>query len=65
MSSNENDAMRRTDVLVEANILIFYTRKSELRMQSYDVMKIAKKLGFREETQPSRLDPDLDLDPVL
>ena len=40
MSSNENDAGRSNDVLVEANILICYTHESELRMQSYDMMKM-------------------------
>ena len=38
MNSNENDAMRWNDVLSEANILIYYTRKTELRVQSYGTM---------------------------
>src|SRR4051812_19509731 len=43
MSTNENDAMRLNDVIVEANNLICYTHKSELRMQSYGMSKNAKK----------------------
>ena len=35
MSSNENDAMERNDVLVETNNLTYYTHEMELRMQSY------------------------------
>ena len=48
MNSNENDAMEWNDVLVEANILIYYMPKSELRMQSYGASNIAtwtKNLG--------------------
>ena len=41
MNSNENDAMEWNDVLSEANILICYTPKTELRMQSYDMMNMA------------------------
>ena len=52
MSSNENDAMRWNDVLSEMNILICYTRKTELRMQSYGMMKLQEKLGFRGKSQP-------------
>jgi len=40
MNSNENDAMRWNDVLSEANILICYMSKTELRMQSYDMMNM-------------------------
>ena len=49
MNSNENNAMEWNDVLFEANILICYMPKTELRVQSYDAMNMAKKLGFREE----------------
>ena len=55
MSSNENDAMKWNDVLVEANIFISYTHKSDLQWKSYDMMKIAKKLGFGDESQPSQI----------
>ena len=37
------------DVLSEANILICYMPKTELRMQSYGTMNRAKYLGFRAE----------------
>ena len=39
MNSNENDAMEWNDVLVEANILICYMPKTELRMRRYSMMK--------------------------
>ena len=42
MNSNENDAMEWNDVLSEMNILICYMHESELRMQSYGTMNIAK-----------------------
>ena len=35
--------MRRNDVIIETNILICYTHEAELRMQSYDAMKMPKK----------------------
>ena len=41
MSSNEYDAMEWNDVLIEANNLTYYTCKTELRMQGYDVMNMA------------------------
>ena len=37
--------MEWNDVLVEMNNLIYYTPKTELRMQSYDAMKNAKNIG--------------------
>ena len=40
MNSNENDAMKWNDVLSEKNILILYMPKTELRMQSYDMMNM-------------------------
>ena len=43
MSSDENDALEWNDVLSEMNILICYMSKTELRMQSYDAMNMAKK----------------------
>ena len=44
------------------NILIFYTRESELRIQSYDMPKFAKKLGFEDEKSTEEVpDPDRDL----
>ena len=65
MSSNENDAMRRNDVLSETNILICYTPKTELRGESYDVMKYAKITGDlgKIQSQP-RVTVAPDLDPV-
>ena len=48
MNSNENDAMRRNDVLSGTNILICYMPKTELRMQSYDAMNIAKIFRVRD-----------------
>ena len=42
MNSYKNDAMERNEVLSEANILICYMPKTELRMQSYDAMNIEK-----------------------
>ena len=62
MSSNENDAVRRNDLLSEANILICYMRKSELRVQSYGMMKNANKLGFRGKSTLRDPDPDPDLE---
>ena len=62
MSSNENDAMERNDVLVEANILIQYTSKTELRIQRYHRSNYAQKLGFGEEKSTEMIFfPDLDL----
>ena len=52
MSSNENDAMRRNDVLVETNILICYTPKSELRRESYSTVKMPKVQGSGEKVNP-------------
>ena len=54
MSSNENDAMEWNDVLVEANIFIYYMSKSELRMQSYGRSKFVRKLGLGGE----KVNPD-------
>ena len=52
MNSNEND------VLFEANILICYMPKMDLRMQSYGTMNMAKylRLGTKVNRRP---DPDL------
>ena len=44
MSSNEHGAMERNEVHIETNNLICYTPKTELRVQSYDAMKYAKKI---------------------
>ena len=44
MNLNENDAMEWNDLLSEMNILIRYTPKTELRMQSYEAMNMSKKI---------------------
>ena len=44
MNSNDNDAMEWNDVLSETNIFICYMHESELRMQSYDMMNMSKKI---------------------
>ena len=41
MTSNEYDAMELNDVLIETNNLTYYTHKTELRMQRYDVINMA------------------------
>ena len=41
MSSNENDAMRRNDVLVETNNSTYYTHETEQYATSYDAMNMA------------------------
>ena len=41
MTSNENGAMERNDVLVEANNLTYYTHETELRMQRYSRSNMA------------------------
>ena len=41
MTSNEYDAMEWNDVLVEANILTYYTHETELQMQRYGMMNQA------------------------
>ena len=41
MSSNENDAMERNEVLVEANNLTYYTHETEQYVRSYDAMNMA------------------------
>ena len=73
MSSNENDAMERNDVLVESNMLIYYMPKSELRMQRYEATNMStwiSNFGDSEnytagKVKPGRSgtgrrDPDLD-----
>ena len=41
MSFNENDVVELNDVFVEANILIYYMSKTELRMQSFKAMNMS------------------------
>ena len=45
--------------------MICYTRKSELRMRSYDMMKNAKKLGFLREKSTERSRSRLDRGTVV
>ena len=52
MNLNENDAMERNDVLYETNNLICYMPKMELRMRSYDMMKLQEKYKGEGESQP-------------
>ena len=40
MNSNENDAMKLNDALIESNISICYMHESELRMQSYGAANV-------------------------
>ena len=49
MSSNENDAMRWNDVLVDTNILICYTLKTEPRMMSNYAMKMPKQYWGKKD----------------
>ena len=64
MSSNEHDAMRRNDVLVDTNNSICYTPKTEPRMQSYDAMKYAKITGRGgKKSTPARVYCSTDPDP--
>ena len=57
MSSNENDAMRCNEVLVETNILICYTHESELQMQSYDMKKYANNYWDLENFNLAKVNP--------
>ena len=41
MTSNEYGAMERNDVIVGTNNLTYYTRKTELQMQRYDMTNMA------------------------
>ena len=42
MDSNKHGAMEWNEEHIQTNNLIYYTPKTELRMQSYDAMKNAK-----------------------
>ena len=41
MDSNEHDAMKQNEVLVETNNLTYYTHETEQYAWSYDVMNMA------------------------
>ena len=41
MNSNEHGAMEGNEENLTANILIYYTHETELRMRSYDMMNRA------------------------
>ena len=48
MDSNKHGAMEQNEEHILTNILIYGTSKTELRMQRYDAMNMAKKITEKD-----------------